>query len=760
MKQEIYKVHICPSTGSKIFTSWESKIKENFGPLSGYSVDLEQSSINDILLSILKFKRGEMTSYQNYFNIRGIYKEHIKSLQDNLEEEDNTLKQELQVLESDSPSSKVVDILLKYGILSGIDLFIPYEKNYKQYADIMGDNTYIGSNPQSLYNKYYEGLIVDYNYAPENVVPFAYSDIKLAVQVLIYSKAKEKIYDVTNFLSNVSTNVVKESGGNFELKMHLISSDDLESNSHFQDNNISSPEGCTKSLMLQSIFRENDLVFIRFEKLKAEKDIVGKKIKGKYWDMVGLIDSTNIFSDYNSVDISITGRDLVKLLIEDNNIFIPYLFSGNPEAIFGGQNNLKIFKRLFATGEYNVEFIKSFKSIENSIGFILSQLTNIEILEQSGVDFLKKEYNNDLSKQFIYTQAGKEEKQLAINGIWGLINYLVDEKISHYRLADASLKSPDGSTIQQILKICQAPFVEALFDTFVDKYTIIARRPPFAIEDIQKEKFIVVGKDKSISDSLSFDREVYTIYQLNPQGGCFADNTNIPLSYLPLIVLDEYTKMWGNKMYSQTYNYINIDAYTKIEGENKKSIKETFIEDLIWLIKSTMYLPFSRRGTITIKGDRRIKVGQWIYYAKTNEIFYVDGVNHTAQIQGGQVDRYTILNVSRGLVKDYIKPVGSVKVQVGNSKVIYYNNISYDLLVDNELLTNGLKELCLKQNTDFYQKAKQNKEGDSVTISTSSSLVNKEVFDFFIKGYQFKKSQKELMIMYAKPSAVNLDDIK
>ena len=48
-----------------------------------------------------------------------------------------------------------------------------------------------------------------------------------------------------------------------------------------------------------------------------------EKIKGRYWDMIGLIDNTSIMSDYNSLDISISGRDLIKLIIDDNNFFIP-----------------------------------------------------------------------------------------------------------------------------------------------------------------------------------------------------------------------------------------------------------------------------------------------------------------------------------------------------------------------------------------------------------------------------------------------------
>lgn len=763
MKQEYFDVYISPSKGSKEISDWQSKIKENYGPLSGYASDLNEKGINSVLLSIL-----QLNNNINYLNIRGIYLEHIKSLQ-NLDSENSKLKEEIETLEQNSPSSKVVDILLKYGILTGIILFIPYDKIYKEYKDIMGENVFQGNKPPI--NKPWEDLTVDINYVPKEKVPFVYSDLKLAVEVFIYSKAKFKLYNVTNFLSSVETSVVRESGGKFVLQMQLISpnnldlenKDNLKNRNNFQDNNIN-VKGYRRAQLLQSVFRENDLVFIRYENLKIEEEIKGKNIKGKCWDLMGLIDTTTIVSTFNSINITISGRDFIKLLTDDNNFFIPYQFANSPETIFGGRGT-KVFKRLFTTGEYNLEFVKSFKSIENSIGFILSQLTNIQVLSSSCIKFLKDEYGEDLSKnyEFVYDDKDKKEKKEVINGIWGLVNYYVDEKITHYRLADASLKAPNGSIMQQLLKICQEPFVEVIADTYFDKetklskYSIIARRPPFSIEDISKQNFIVISRDSSISDSLNFCTDIFTVFQLDPQGGCFANDNSIILSYLPMIVLDEYTKLWGSKLYSQVYNYINIDAYNQIDGniafgngQRNKTIKETFIDDLVWLVESNAYIPFSRMGTITIKGDRRIKVGQWIYYEKSNEIFYVDGVTHSVSIANGNIDRKTVLNVSRGLVKDYVVPstkkfssLGGVQ-NISNvstsdfhnvKKVTSFSNVSYGGLIDIDYLREGLRELFIKINKNFSLH-KEIKQGD--TFKAVSSIVVPEVFNFFLSGAQFE----------------------
>ena len=785
-QQQFYKVYISPSKGNKEFSSWEDKIKENFGPLSGYATDLNNGkSANAILLDLLKLQPTGAASYPNYLNIKNVYLEHIKSLQANLEEEDNTLKQEISTLEGDSPSAKVVNILQKYGILTGIEFFIPQEKIYRHFDDFMGENVYKGGkNP---YEHYWEEVISAIDYVPEK--GFRYYDTKLAVQVLIFSKVKFKLLDITNFISNITTNTNIGSGGNFSIQMNLISQSELETESAFQNNNINIT-GYKKALFLQSIFRENDLVFIRFEKLKSEKDEFyteyneseydpslsrvankrkyserkEKKIKGKYWDMIGLVDTTSINSTYNTIGINIVGRDLIKLLIEDYNFFIPIQFGNTPETIFGG-GNTKIFNRLFTSGEYNLEFTKSFRSIENSIGFILSQLTNTQILSPACLELLKKEYGDDLSKQFEYTQGGKNEKQSVINGIWGLVNYYVDENISHYRLADASLRSPDGSVLQQIHKVCQEPFVEIIADTFVDKFSLILRRPPFTIKDIAKQKFIIIGKESTITESLVFDQNISTIYQLNPQGGCFVNNNSIPLAYLPMIVLDEYTKMWGNKLYSQVFNYTNIDAYTKVAEKNEKqnsSIKESFIEALIWLIESSAYLPFSRTGTITIRGDRRIKIGQWVYFEKSNEVFYVEGVQHIVNIVGGTPDRRTVLKVSRGLVKDYISPKRDISSssqdgsQKSKVKSVSYSNVSYGDLIDIDYLKEGLKELFVKLNKDFnIQRLKK----DGNKYSKTNSIVINEVFNFFLSGAQFEGAVKPFVKNYEVQPAVELNDL-
>ena len=74
-------------------------------------IDLNNGkSIDSILLDLLKLKEEGMVENQNYWNIQGVYLEHIRALQD-LNNEDSVLKEEISTLESTSPSQKTVDIL-------------------------------------------------------------------------------------------------------------------------------------------------------------------------------------------------------------------------------------------------------------------------------------------------------------------------------------------------------------------------------------------------------------------------------------------------------------------------------------------------------------------------------------------------------------------------------------------------------------------------------------------------------------------------
>ena len=58
----------------------------------------------------------------------------------------------------------------------------------------MGENVSQGS--KNLYKNYWDQVISAKDYIPTK--GFIYKDLKLSVQVLIYSRAKSKLIDITN----------------------------------------------------------------------------------------------------------------------------------------------------------------------------------------------------------------------------------------------------------------------------------------------------------------------------------------------------------------------------------------------------------------------------------------------------------------------------------------------------------------------------------------------------------------------------------
>ena len=745
---------------------WETEINRQFGGLFGYAEDLKNSGIDSVLQGILfKEEFKDKLIDQNFYNIdliRDLYKkylldtlpENIKPNKDKIKE----IKDKVDALDGTN-KSQITSIIKDIGILEGVMIAVPYSKLKKNYKAIMGEDLFVEANINSLYNKYWVDFELQERYRP--VKNDIFVEINQKVTVYVFSRMVGELVNITSWLSSITTNVT-ETGGNFSLGLNLIDLVKLRGGKNYYSDAVINTYGdVNNAAYLQSLLRENDLIFIKFERIQLEEDndieqTDKLKVHNSIWDMIGLIDRTTIDASAIDTTLTVAGRDLIKLLIDDQNFFIPYQFANSLKTSFGGSSS-KIFKRLFATGQYQLEFVYSLRSIESTMGFIVNQLSNMEILSDEGNSWLKSEYGNALSKEFTVDQAGITEKSTIRNGVWGLIKLLVDEKVQHYRLADASISQPDGSILNQMQKICQAPFVELVCDTFGDTYNIIARRPPWDFKSIKDSTILRINDKNSISESLDFDTDVFSVFQLSPQGVLLGGNDSIPLSYIPMIVLDEYVKMWGNRLYSIVNNYIDYDSYIRAsdpDNKDKKSIKETFIEDLCWIVEVMAYKPFTRRGTIVIKGDRRVKRGSWILYDRTGEIFYVDGVQNSASISENNVDRETTLSVSRGMVFDFVGGSNTLKdFQKITSSYIdkadannpitttsIEGNASYFNLVDIDFLRESLKRNLIEVNTQFtLLKKVNNGEKDVFT----DSIVKSGVFDFFIKGYQFSSSVKK-----------------
>lgn len=238
------------------------------------------------------------------------------------------------------------------------------------------------------------------------------------------------------------------------------------------------------------VLQENDLVYIRFEGLEAEKEknkifqraFGGQDISGKIYDLIGLIDTVSERGSQDNVLITAGGRDLMKLLIEDGSTFFPEQAG---QQIFTDPNSILTRRNLIESLVHSQAVITSttsFKFVPVVLKYIFNKFSNIgmvpsHVFNGYGSRIEKKKYQiqsgnvafDSLQKELI----GERE------GVWRIVELLFDKSVSQRVLADNSVSMDSGSIINSIRKICQEPFVEFFGDTYGDKYFFVARKLPF-----------------------------------------------------------------------------------------------------------------------------------------------------------------------------------------------------------------------------------------------------------------------------------------
>ena len=519
----------------------------------------------------------------------------------------------------------------------------------------------------------------------------------------------------------------------------------------------------------QTVLQENDLVYIRFEKLKNEsQNEAGLAIKDNLenytYDMIGLIDNISQSTTPTSIQTVVSGRDLSKVLIEDGSIFFPEQLATN---IFQNKDSLLAKRNIMQGVEGELlSYASSFKTIEVVLKFIFNKFSNIGyvpnlvLYSYNLTDAEKSKYklkSSVLSDKFnqVLEQLDKSFNQEKRQGVWNIMNLVLDPSISDRVIVDSSIGMDNGSIINSINKVCQKPFVEFFGDTYDSKFYFTVRKPPFDFEGYSSLVYGLAISDETIfdntlsksdletsvkikrkplkdpvsstrqyeiselvidieevdvlSDSLVYHDEAYSWYRLIPRGlGEISQLASFQLA--PVVSFDEYAEVWGNKTYSIEDNYCP-SAYLD-DSKNKQRVGYAESQawyDLQYIIQSNAYLPFTRRGSIAITGNRLIKRGYFIYYKPTDEIFYVDSVT---QMKNSN-NRQTILQVSRGMRRPFIQGIETEVIgTTGKRKV----NISYFNIVNTEIDTNASIN-----NTSFLKNWK----------------VNKDVFDFFIQRKQW-----------------------
>ncbi len=488
------------------------------------------------------------------------------------------------------------------------------------------------------------------------------------------------------------------------------------------------------------------------------------ELAGNYYDFIGLVNQVNQVKDIEQAvgTVSVSGDSLRKMFTQDEAIFMPIAAVSEPyggNLILGGSNSDSV-KRTFIRGEIPFFMAYTYRSVENTMKFFMNLLSTTGFIPDSGDELFssysnvdgedRRTYLNDVSYDGVFADVS----QTLAKGIYQIVKLSIDPALKDRFLVDSSINNPSGNIYSLFSKVCAWPLVELLMDTYGDEYVITCRVPPFAYEQIKEYVYanlrdedyfddsdpeydkltsesatyyglaagnegfatgeiraggvnaeanyiIVIKRDSVEMENFSWETEFYTWYSIQMRGSWLGGENSTVLSYIPILYLNEYVERWGSRKMDIISPYSNSPQKVGDISDRSRAVK-----DLIYCVESTAYLPFTRRGTISLnRGDRRIKKGMWVLYEPTNELFYVDSVEQSYQINEGNIIRKTVVNVSRGMVKSYLQ----------DAQYNYFN------IVDLKGLDDMLQEFAKDVNMNVKGGVK----------------VNKEVFDFFLQRKQF-----------------------
>lgn len=259
----------------------------------------------------------------------------------------------------------------------------------------------------------------------------SYSKNNYNCTVLIYCKALnvnlfnggvvmgDKLLDVSDHIVGLNT-FVDKNGGNFKIKLPFITKDRQNSTvglnkdpffyeiPRIQDNlsSYKKSDFNTNIDYFSNVVQNNDLVFIKFDKINRKDEsiqIEASDLPNENFDMIALVDniSVNKSAQNSDVSVDISGRDLMKLLIDDSSNFFQVSTTNSPESIFcnthsfgdassvdktgkGYPDPIKRVRRL--VGEIDVFSNRTNMSISFILKGVISQLANIEIIDNAFFD--------------------------------------------------------------------------------------------------------------------------------------------------------------------------------------------------------------------------------------------------------------------------------------------------------------------------------------------------------------------------------------
>lgn len=643
-----------------------------------------------------------------------------------------------------------------------------------------------------------------------------------------YSSEGE-IFDLSPFLMNVSTNV-GQGGGSFSFslpplvcecskdgwKIKKATLNEFSSNTEGERNFVAKnsvnhfPAGEPRrnTFLFHQMISSNDLVWISLDNPSTEpidglkdslkNDIEGRisntELPGRFWDMIGLVDSNSqtYSASGASIGITVSGRDLTKLLIEESSYHTRISETQVQQMDAAGlivNDNPKNWGRPGRTNDVaNTIFslqTTAARTVGEMLSYIISNLAMIEVAPDSlFAGYQEQEEREEgfgISKYEFWNMDDNTKKTFKAAGIWQIIKLQIDNyAVNDRTVIENRLAVFSGSLIGASKMFVDGRFIELFGDTYLDQYFLMVRRPPYnrkcvfdyldKITDSNSNQATdeaissssagfenngqTIDDSLVVSDNLSwFSGDVYAWYRISTMSTNSFDKFNAG-NIFPMVFFREYCEIWGNKSLDVQSNYLPWNKIpTKTNQEDMESaFSQQLYEDLAYLVESNSYLPFTRQGTITLKGERRIKRGTWIRYAATGEVYYVDQVKQVFSINANTVERLTILTVSRGMVEtnssgQYILPLyfkiidglpnndGEKKPEIVEEKVTK-NELQVYFDFDKDVLIDPFRtDLSDKDLDDLEERKALQEKGEKELSNFVTQLIDNSDFEVKVLGH-------------------------
>ena len=323
--------------------------------------------------------------------------------------------------------------------------------------------------------------------------------------------------------------------------------------------------------------------------------------------------------------------------------------------------------------------------------FIINSNDKIDVTDDTDMSATET-----ITKTVVKTKPASVNERLA-PGIWQITKLIMDSSVENRQMFDSSISYQTGPLINFFNRVCQKPLVEFCGDTWGDQYYFMVRKPPFDKEGIDKMQdltLLFIDNSEIINTSLNWNTDnIYSWYQMIP----FAEYAGLDQLnlFMPAVFFPEYAAIWGSRdltVQNQYVNYYRSGHANASEDDTKKenmnSITRNAAADLKYLVESNAYNPFTRSGTITLNGDRRIKRGTLILMPN-DELFYVESVSNSFSVSRSSVSRTTVLQVSHGMFQRFI-----AGVDIEGQTMSYFNIIDFgDWDINKIKATNWKKQI-------------------------------------------------------------------